>query len=405
MSESAAFLFLLLSTGLSLVSCKVGVCNTTYFISNGQQCQREMIKNLMTNPNTNCSYEYEREKSCLKTHVATCLSDYVDHVTSLLLHQLYHCGDLTYQPSFVNKFILGKIKCKDEAFMDTEFCWEYFRDKLNSNRSDPSLCREYALAKHCINEKVMANCEICSSLVRDHYNPFCASKSDPLMVTNGCQDLAKPLPCSSSSVYKAALDCERIFLKSFMENDKTDCGPALTTLKSCLDEQLSQRCKDDSNNRRVVADIRKAVMAVLRGPRFFCDAVNLRTIDLDFKARPMIPCKANFFPEMEKCAESVRMEFNAQNGIGGEFCSKFRTALSCSNGVQKSFCKFDESVVGMIQRSYSSFCVDGTSTGGEGRNNTASSTSASFALTLSAFVFQVPMLLDAINSILFSVQY
>lgn len=45
--------------------------------------------------------------------------------------------------------------------------------------------REYALAKHCINEKVMANCEICSSLVRDHYNPFCANKSDPLMVTNG----------------------------------------------------------------------------------------------------------------------------------------------------------------------------------------------------------------------------
>ncbi|XP_027055588.1 uncharacterized protein LOC113682624 isoform X3 [Pocillopora damicornis] len=363
-----------------------------------------MIKNLMTNPNTNCSYEYEREKSCLKTHVATCFGKYVDLVTSLLLHLLYHCGDLTYQPSIANTVMLGKIKCKDEAFMDTEFCWEYFRDKLNSNRSDPSLCREYALAKHCINEKAMANCEICSSLVRDHYNPFCANKSDPLMVTNGCQDLAKPLPCSSSSVYKTALDCERIFLKSFMENDKTDCGPALTTLKSCLDEQLSQRCKDDSNNRRIVADIRKAVMAVLRGPRFFCDAVNLRTIDLDFKARPTIPCRANFFPEMEKCAEPVRTEFNAQNGIGGEFCSKFRTALSCSNGVQKSFCEFDESVVGMIQRSYSSFCVDGTSTGGEGRNNTASSTSASFAF-LSAFVFQVPMLLDAINSILFSVQY
>lgn len=72
--------------------------------------------------------------------------------------------------------------------------------------------------------------------------------------------------------------------------------------------------------------------------------------------------------------------------------------------MQKSFCEFDESVVGMIQRSYSSFCVDETSTGGEGRNNTASSTSASFAF-LSAFVFQVPMLLDAINSILFSVQY
>ena len=88
-----------------------------------------------------CSYEYEREKSCLKTHVATCLSVHVDLVTSLLLHLLYHCGDLTYQPSIANTVMLGKIKCKDEAFMDTEFCWEYFRDKLNSNRSDPSLCR------------------------------------------------------------------------------------------------------------------------------------------------------------------------------------------------------------------------------------------------------------------------
>ena len=88
-----------------------------------------------------CSYEYEREKSCLKTHVATCMSSFVVQVTSLLLHQLYHCGDLTYQPSNANKFILERIKCKDEAFMDTDFCWEYFRDKLNSNRSDPSLCR------------------------------------------------------------------------------------------------------------------------------------------------------------------------------------------------------------------------------------------------------------------------
>lgn len=32
----------------------VGNCNITYFISNGQQCQREMVTNLLTKPNTNC---------------------------------------------------------------------------------------------------------------------------------------------------------------------------------------------------------------------------------------------------------------------------------------------------------------------------------------------------------------
>lgn len=43
-------------SGLSLdaSATSVGVCNTTYFISNGQQCQRAMIKNLQIKPNANC---------------------------------------------------------------------------------------------------------------------------------------------------------------------------------------------------------------------------------------------------------------------------------------------------------------------------------------------------------------
>lgn len=394
MSPSATFLFLSLTTGLSLVSCatKLGDCNTTYFISNGQQCQREMIKNLMTNPKTTCSEEYEVEKSCLRKHIATCLKDEsssVNFVTSLLLHQLYHCGDLTYQPSPINSFILRQIQCTDKAFTDTEFCWEHFRKKLNSNRSDPSLCREYALAKECINEKAMANCKICSSLPRDTYNPFCANNSDPPIVRNGCQELAKPLSCTSYSVYKTALDCERNFLKNIMENGKADCGAALATLKTCLDDQLSQTCKDDSNNQRVMADIKKAVMAVLRGPRFFCEAMNLRPIDLDFKTRPMIPCKSKFFPEMEKCAKPVRMEFKEQNGTGGEFYSKFRTSLSCASGVQTSSCKFDGNVAGMIQGFYSTFRVTTTGPGGKDHGNAASPVLPNFALMLPAFVPQV----------------
>lgn len=91
------------------------------------------------------SYEYNHERKCLRDHIATCLTSnmapYVKPVTSLLLHQIYHCGDLEYQPSPLNKYILSLIKCKQEAFMDTEFCWRYFRGRLNANRSDPLLCR------------------------------------------------------------------------------------------------------------------------------------------------------------------------------------------------------------------------------------------------------------------------
>lgn len=250
------------------------------------------------------------------------------------------------------------------------------------------------MAKECINEKAMANCKICRSLPRDTYNPFCANNSDPPLVRNGCQELAKPLSCTSYSVYKTAVDCEKNFWKNITEKGRADCGTALATLKTCLDDQLSQTCKDDSDNQRVMADIKKAVMAVLRGPRFFCEAVNLRPIDLDFKTRPMIPCKSKFFPEMEKCAKPVRMEFKEQNGTGGEFYSKFRTSLSCASDVQTSSCKFNGNVTGMIEGFYSTFRGTTTGPGGKDHGNAASPVLPSFALMLPAFVLQVPILIS-----------
>ena len=90
-------------------------------------------------------YEYGNEKDCMKKHIKSCLTgslvSYVDLVTSLLLHQVYHCGDVKYIPSPFDAVIMKVIKCKQEAFMDTDFCWSYFRDRLNANRSDPLLCR------------------------------------------------------------------------------------------------------------------------------------------------------------------------------------------------------------------------------------------------------------------------
>lgn len=95
---------------------------------------------------------------------------------------------------------------------------------------------------------------------------------------------------------------------------------AYTELKACLDEQLSQTCKEYSNNQRLKGDIEKAATAVLRGRRFFCEAVNLRRIDLDFKVRPLVPCSREFFPEMEKCAKPIRNEYTAGNSASGELC-------------------------------------------------------------------------------------
>ena len=59
---------------------------------------------------------------------------------------------------------------------------------------------------------------------------------------------------------------------------------------------------------------------MLRGRRFFCEPVNLRSIDLDFKVRPLVPCNREFFPEMEKCAKPIRAEYAAGNSTTGEFC-------------------------------------------------------------------------------------
>ena len=91
-------------------------------------------------------------------------------------------------------------------------------------------------------------------------------------------------------------------------------------MRACLDKQLSQTCKDYSNNQRLKGEIERAVTAVLRGRRFFCEVVNLRNIDLDIKVRPLVPCSREFFPEMEKCAKPFRNEYAAGNRTADELC-------------------------------------------------------------------------------------
>lgn len=372
----------------------VGDCNVTLFITSGQQCQRQMVTNLQTTPNTNCSYQYEIEKTCLKNHVANCLSNalasYVKPVTSLLLHQLYHCGDLKYKPSVMNAFFLNLIKCKQQAFMDTEFCWRYFRDRLNANRSDPLLCREYAVAKECVTEKAKANCQICDMLSRDTYNPFCPNNTDPELLVNGCQDLKKPLSCTADTIYKRAMECEKKFLASFLGDRKSNCGTTYTALAECLDKQLSATCQDYANDQRLKDDIQKAVTAVLRGRRFFCEPLSLRAIDLDFKVRPLFPCSAEFLTEMEKCAVPVREEYRSQNIT--ELCGNFQEAVKCSNVAQQTYCKFDDDVGRIIQYPYSLSCEDAggeNQNGGTNVNSSATSVSSGLCLTMFALILQL----------------
>ena len=93
-----------------------------------------------------------------------------------------------------------------------------------------------------------------------------------------------------------------------------------TTLRECLDEQLSQTCKDYSNNQRLKGEIEKAAMAILRGARFFCEAVDLRLIDLDFKVRSLVPCSREFFPEMETCAKPIRKGYRAGKSTAEALC-------------------------------------------------------------------------------------
>ena len=79
-------------------------------------------------------------------------------------------------------------------------------------------------------------------------------------------------------------------------------------------------CKDDAENPRVASGVQQAVLAVLRGHRFFCEPVNLRAVDLDYKARPLYPCSEEFLNEMEKCATPMRKEFNSPNSTYTKLC-------------------------------------------------------------------------------------
>lgn len=379
--------FILFIAGLFMQASAitVGNCNLTYFISGGHKCQRQMVTNLQTNPDTNCRYEYGNEKDCMKKHIKSCLTgslvSYVDLVTSLLLHQVYHCGDVKYIPSPFDAVIMKEIKCKQEAFMDTDFCWSYFRDRLNANRSDPLLCREYALAKECITEKAKANCEIRADIKRDTYNPFCPNKTDPELHVNRRQDLDTPLSCTAYTIYEIAGYCEKRFLSAFLGKEKQDCGTAYTALRKCLDELLSKTCKDYASDQWLQNNIKKAVTTVLRGRRFFCEPVSLQAIDLEIKVRPLFPCNPEFLPQMAKCAAPLRKDFRASNNATGELCRNFKVAVECSNTAQKSHCDFERNVGDIILYPYSEFCTDVIG-GNQNRGTKSSLDTTSFSKAL-----------------------
>ena len=83
---------------------------------------------------------------------------------------------------------------------------------------------------------------------------------------------------------------------------------------------LSATCQDYASDKRLKDDIQKAVGAVLRGRRFFCEPVSLRAIDLDIRVRPLFPCSAEFLPEMEKCAEHLRTGYGSQSITAARIC-------------------------------------------------------------------------------------
>lgn len=357
--------FILLTSGLwmqTTAEYMIGDCNLTYFISYGQKCQRQMITNLATNPSTNCSAEYQDEKECLRDHIAVCLGkEYHGHinlVANLLLYQLYHCGNVEYKHNPTYGIVLKLMQCQREAFMDTEICWSYFRERLNANRTDPMLCREYAIAKECMAEKAKANCQICDYLRRDTFNPFCPNDTDPWLQVNACRDLLMPLSCDRLRTYKMALDCEHEFVASFLGNTRPDCRSVELAFKRCLDSRFVTFCPDYARKQRLKDDIQKAVTSFLRGRRFFCSQdINFRTIDLDIKVRPLFPCNSQFLPEMEKCALPLRGAYRlAQNITAAQLCRHFKTAVNCSNNVQATNCKVEKEVTSMTDNTYNSFC-------------------------------------------------
>ena len=78
----------------------------------------------------------------------------------------------------------------------------------------------------------------------------------------------------------------------------------------------------------MASSVREAVLAVLRGHRFFCEPrVNLRAVDLDYKARPLYPCSEEFLNEMEKCATPVRKEFKSPNSTFTKLCRYFQIII------------------------------------------------------------------------------
>lgn len=330
----------------------VGDCNMTYFISGGQKCQRKTMANLKHKPNTNCSIEYQHQTSCLTEYLTSCLtgllSGFVPAVRSLIEMLFYHCGDLKVDPTLIDQFLLQTIQCKGEVFTKTVECWNDFRLRFDQDKTDPRLCRDYAVAKECVTEEAKTGCAIGQYINRDLFNPFCTYNTDPPL--NSSKPTVLIGRCSTQTFALSAYKCQREMITRLAEENSATCRQEYIKQEVCLSSAM-ETCLMGTSLSPLKEEVRRLVQTVL----YHCGTLTADKISVNSFLVGALNCNETMFQTAVRCWDDFRLRL-ILNRLDKQLCVDYALSKLCVSMAVHSGCAIGDL---MEDDLYNPFCVDG----------------------------------------------
>lgn len=178
-----AFVFLVGSDG---TLPNMGYCTYKENFCSVRKCTTTFFKAFQKEPKADCGAIATKLKNCLLAILKVCLGDLasdsvIEQNLDASFKEKVYCekASLELESSPNNTF------CPASYNNDVNTCVRSFRQKYMKDKSDPTLCSEYAETKKCLKNLIDSDCKYPPStkeifdMTYSVYNPFCSDNRDP----------------------------------------------------------------------------------------------------------------------------------------------------------------------------------------------------------------------------------
>ncbi|XP_074609855.1 uncharacterized protein LOC141864024 isoform X2 [Acropora palmata] len=375
-----------------------GDCTEREYSLKTRGCILSFVRALQNQPKKHCRWAFMNKYYFCTKNIA--FADCYKNATSLERRNLKRlflssraydeeklCDGINFHLSYPRN--LQEHDCEKDYVEVKEACESSYVATYLKNKSDESLCGEYADAKRCAKNATLSMCKVTQEqlddidFIYDNFNPFCSQSVDP-PVQDPSSEKEEGIPpdsgdkrpvapevnarsvargvsvvvtssCSQRAFEIAGKSCVTKFYAELRKNPKQDCRRFFSkSLTPCV-RSIVEKCRNATDKANLEIMMSRA-QAIISHKSYLCKDGMLNSFK-NFKSRD---CPEKALQRTRKCAHSFHKEFREVKG-SPSLCSKFTKARKCIVGALQRCEKSPtvEATLKMFRDSYNPHCPGG----------------------------------------------